>query len=342
VNASLKGTFSGDEDIIVFHGNDEFAIKDSVKKILEKSGAFSDLNTSNLNAIDVSRADISMQLAMLPLGIGKRIVIIEHAQAKLDTKPDQEWWDLLLKTFSPSTQLILILDDEQEYKRSNYFWKRYPENSWLRKSLQTFSGDYFWQEYLLPGERQMPEWIQTKAKNLGGSFHPTAAHALANLIGSDLFQAQHEIEKAIAYVGEGQQVSVEDVLLLCPAAREEGVFDLVDAVGQRDGNAAMRIYQKLRVDMPEQIIFSQLARQIRLLLQTCYVLDQKASTQQVMEVCDTSSSWFANKLIKQARRFSSSELERIYNDLDCIDVDSKKGIISIEVAIETFLAQVTQ
>ena len=47
---------------------------------------------------------------------------------------------------------------------------------------------------------------------------------LANLVGSNLFQARQEITKALSYVGDGGTVTREDVRLLCSQSREEDIF----------------------------------------------------------------------------------------------------------------------
>jgi len=334
--------FTGKEDIIILHGNDELTINESISRLHKSAGGFADLNTSTLNAREASHADIAMQLNMLPLGVGKRVVIIEHAQEALRSKTGKKWILSILESFPPSTQLVLILDDQQKYRKGGYDWVKFNQSHWLRKALQDFTGVHFWQEHILPGAKQMPGWIMNKAESMGGDFHPSAAHTLANLVGSDLFQAQHEIEKGIAYAGAGHQVSAEDVQLLCAASKEEGVYDLVDAVAQRDGKTAMRIFQKLRIDMHEMVIFSLICRQMRLLLQARLVLDKKGAVQEVMNVCDVSSKWLANKLMNQARRFRVSELENMYAALDRMDENSKNGVMPLDTAIEVFIAKLTQ
>lgn len=335
-------TFTGTEDIIVLHGDDELAINEWIFRIIDEAEGFADLNTSRLNAKESSRADITTQLRMLPLGSGKRKVIVELAQEILKTKKDQKWLEMILENFSPSTQLVLILNDEKKYQRGQFDWEKYPKSHWIRKTLISFSSEYYWQELPLPDAKSMPQWIEEKAKSLEGNFHPAAAHTLATLVGSDLFQAQQEIEKAIAYVGQGNQVKAEDIRLLCAASKEEDVYSLVDAVGQRDGKNATRLYQNLRIDIPAQVLFSMLVRQIRLLLQTRLILDQNGSVKEVVEACDLNGDWLAKKYINQAKRFKISELEMVYRQLDRIDEESKTGNTSIDVAIETFLVMVTR
>ena len=333
--------FTGTEDIIVLQGDDLLAIHEWIFRIVNDAEAFADLNTSRLNAKESNQTDILMQLRMLPLGSGKRKVIVDLAHEILKVKNDQKWMDMVLEEFPPSSQLVLILHDEKKYQHGQIEWDKFPKKHWLRKALNDFSGMHYWQELTLPDAKSMPQWIEDKAKSMGGDFHPSAAYTLASLVGNDLFQARQEIDKAISYVGQGNQVKTEDIRLLCVASKDEDMYSLVDAVGQRDGKTAARLYQSLRIDIPAQVLFSMLVRQIRLLLQTRFILDQKGPLKEVVEMCDLKSEWLAKKLINQAKRFDTSELEIVYRQLDRIDKEYKIGNVSIDAAIETFLVKAT-
>ena len=132
-----------------------------------------------------------------------------------------------------------------------------------------------------------------------------------------------------------------DIRLLCAASREESIFSLVDAVGMRDGKKALSLLHDLSMDIPQQYVFSMLVRQIRLLIQTKVVLDEKGGSKAVVEVCDIKSEWQAKKLINQARRFTLSDLENIHKRLDRIDEDSKIGKITLDAVLASLLASIT-
>jgi DNA polymerase III subunit delta len=341
LSTAATKNFTGNEDIIILHGDDMMAVNEWILRIVNDAEGFAELNTSRVNAKESNRTDIIMQMRMLPLGSGKRKVIVDYAQEILKTKNDQKWLDMVLQEIPPSTQLILVLHDEKKYQRGQIDWVNFPKSHWSRKALNEFSGANIWQELPLPDVKTMPQWIENKAKSMGGNFHPSAAQTLATLVGSDLFQAQQEINKAISYVGQGKQVKPEEIRLLCTTSKEEDMYALVDAVGQRDGKTATRLYQTLRIDIPAQVLFSMLVRQIRLLLQTRFIIDKRGPLNEVTEMCDLKSEWLAKKMINQAKRFDTSELEMVYRQLDWIDKESKIGNVSIDAAIETFLVKVT-
>jgi len=338
-----KEALSVDEiDILILQGDDRLAIQTNLSKLTQNDvNGFADLNTSRLDGLALTFHDVSMQLNMLPLGTGKRIIILENALDLLKKKGGKDWLEGVLDNFPPTTLLVFILEDEKKWKSGKTDWLRIKEGHWISKSIRAFSGKHKWKELPLPSIKEMPGWIIVKAKSMGGNFHPAAAQALANLIGNNLFQAKQEIEKAISYAGESKQVSAADVRLLCAVSKEEDIFSLVDAVGKRDGRKISNLLYELSMNIPLQYIFSMLVRQIRLLMLTKIVQNNRGDSKSVVQSCDIKSEWQAKKLITQARHFKMSDLEYIYKQLDRIDEESKTGRISLDVSIESLLASLT-
>ena len=145
----------------------------------------------------------------------------------------------------PATMLILVVDDELKYKEGGMAWVRIGAKHWLQDLFSRFQGKTRWIELPLPSDKEMPGWIQREAERQGGAFDNHAAAVLARFVGRDLFQARQEISKAISYVGNGGQVSAKEVHLLNASSREESIFSLVDAIGQRDRRQAMKYYYHL-------------------------------------------------------------------------------------------------
>jgi len=333
-----KKRYTGAENIIVLHGDNKLAINEYIAQIVADAGDFMELNTSRLDGAESSQSEIAMQLHMLPMGTGKRKVIVENADQVVVGKKGMEWFKNILKNFPETTQWTLVLNDSKKYNRG---WTKFKKSHWLRKAISDFSGETYWKESPLPDQKHMPDWIQSRAKALGGVFHPTAAHKLAMLVENDLFQAEQEIQKAIAYTGSKSPVTGDVVDLLCAASKEENIFSLVDAVGQRNGKKALDIYQDMILDVSAEYVFSMLVRQIRLLLETSDLMGRKTTVKEITEACDLSGEWQAKKMMNQARHFSTKELKAIYRQLDQIDEGSKTGRISLESVIEALFVSIT-
>ena len=329
-------------DIIILQGDDRLSIKEEIAAISVEvwKDAFSKLNTTHLDGSVLNFKEISMQLNILPLGGNKRIVILDNGQETIGKKGAQDWLQDVLSNYSPTTMLVLILKDEKKFRKGAMVWEAISVEHWLKKTIKQFSGDARWVELSLPSDREMPDWIMKETEKQGGKFHPRAAVELSRLVGNDLFQARQEIEKAIFYVGGDKQVGADVIRLLCASSKEESVFALVDAVGQRKGKLALKLLRELSAEMPIQYIFSMLVRQVRLLILAKEALAEGGGEKRVMTACKLRYTFIAKKLINQARHFSIEALEDIYQLLDHMDEDSKVGRVTLGAALDGLVASI--
>ena len=328
--------------IIILIGDDRLSVEEQIAEInnVIGMGPFSELNNTRLDSSTLDFNEFSMQLNMFPLGGGKRIVVLDNASEIIERKGAQEWLKNVLTSVSPTTLLVLILEDEKKYISGSMVWKIFSSKHWLRKISDQFPGDIHWIELSLPSEKKMPEWIIKEAEDQGGKFHPRAAVELSRLVGNDLFQARQEIEKAILYVGNEKQVDIDEVRLLCAASQDEGVFALVDSVGMRNGKLAINILNKLSKDMPIQYLFSMLVRQVRLLILAKEAILNGGREKDVLSACGIRHSFIAKKLINQARHFNMEALEGIYRDFNRIDEEGKIGHLTLDAALDGLIAKI--
>jgi len=330
-------------DIYILQGDDELSIQDYIKRLSAQLGeqGISDMNITRLDGRIATRAEINQTLNLLSLLSSQRLVILEQALDALNQKDAQPWLEEILAHLPETTVLILLIPDCRRYVKGEMVWEKVGEGHWLRQSLKDCGKRVEWKEKILPNLREMPQWILDEVKKQGGIFDGRAAAELANLVGNNLFQARHEISKALSYAGKGNTVTREDIRLLCSQSREEDIFAMVDAAGVRDARHALSLLQHLMQDLPTQYIFSMLARQIRLLIMAREVLDGGGGEDELVSVSHM-HAFVAKKAINQCRHFSMAELEGIYRKLDHMDEESKIGNITLEVGMETLIADLSR
>ena len=326
--------------IIILQGDDRLSIEEEITALTQAVGqdVLSELNKIRLDGSTLSFKEISMHLKVLPLGGNKRIVIIDYVQEVIGKKGAQDWLNDELSNLTPTTILVLILEDEMKYRKGTMVWDVFDDDHWLQKIFSRFLKNACWIELSLPSDREMPDWIRKEAEKQGGSFHPRAAVELSRLIGNDLFQARQEIGKAISYIGDDKQVSADVVRLLCGSTKDENVFALVDAIGQRKGKLAFKLLHRIRTEMSIQYIFSMLVRQIRLLILAKEAVINNEGEKGVMASCKLRHTFIAKKLIDQSRHFDAETLVNIYRKLDRIDEETKVGRVTLDVALERLIA----
>lgn len=330
-------------EIVVLQGNDALSIKEAIQSITthHASEAFAGMNSVRLDGQSVQQGELSNHINMLPLGGTKRLVIVDNALDGFKAKSDKEWLSKLVTTMPVSTVLVLLIPDEKKWKNGEMVWQAVGEGHWLRKALKESKKAVGWVEALLPSQREMPDWIMKEAQKQGAQMDGSAAAELANLVGSDLFQARQEIDKAFSYCGKDKPITRDVVRLLCSQSREEDIFDMMDAAGQRDSRKALFLLRELMKDQPIQYIFIMLVRQVRLLIMAKEALDEGGSEMDVIKTCGM-ASFVAKKMINQSRRFKMAELESIFQRLDKMDEDSKTGNSTLDVDVEMLVAELSR
>lgn len=341
--AEPEKTFPLTADIYVLQGDDALSIQEFIKNLIKKvdSGAFAEMNSVRLDGRAVQRSELANHINTLPMGGEKHLVIVDYALELLKAKADQEWLAEAAKTFPETSMLVLVIPDSQKYKSGEMVWLAAGKGHWLRKALKESGNALEWIEKPLPSLREMPEWILQEAILQGAKIDRSAAAELANLVGNDLFQARQEIGKALSYCGKDETITRETVRLLCSQSREEEIFDMVDAVGQRDARKALGLLRALMQDQPIQYIFTMLVRQVRLLIIVKEVMDRNGGEKDVISACGI-APFIARKLMDQGRRFSMQELEAIFRRLDCMDETSKTGTATLDVDLELLVAELSR
>ena len=324
-------------------GDDDLAVGSLLREMKRRysDGSFGEMNHVRLNAATLTKSELANHINMLPLGGGCRLVVLDEALEAIKTKEDLAWMESQLKTMPPTTAVALVVSDSKKYVKGQMVWQSVGPGHTLRKMLKGLERKIEWKECPKPTQREMPEWIANQARELGVEMEGRAAAELANLVGDDLFQARQEIIKAASYAGEGQAITRDMVRLLCSPSREEDIFAMVDAAAQRNPGKALSLFNALLRDQLVQYIFSMIVRQFRLLIIAKEIM-REGGDDKVIAAEANLHPFIARMLAEQAPRFSMDELETIYCRLDCMDEQSKTGNATLDVMLESLIADLSQ
>ncbi|HEV8717658.1 MAG TPA: DNA polymerase III subunit delta [Candidatus Binatia bacterium] len=103
-------------------------------------------------------------------------------------------------------------------------------------------------EFRSPFPNQIVEWAQRFARERKVRLSEEAALLLAELLGPDLLALSAEIDKLIAFIFPNTDISAEAVSQCAGDVYKHSVFDLTDALGQRDRQKALGLLQRVLVD----------------------------------------------------------------------------------------------
>jgi len=162
---------------------------------------------------------------------------------------------------------------------------------------------------------------------------------LAINVGNDLDLLDQEIEKLLLYKN-GESIEPEDVTLLCPYVAEASIFDLVDAMGNRNGKIAAQILnKKLDEGTDPSYLFAMVVRQFRLLIQAKELTEEGCQQSEISNRLNI-HAFVAGKVMQQSHNFDSTQLEEIYDHLLEIDVGAKTGRTELTTSLSLLVAGV--
>lgn len=324
--------------IYILHGDDEFAIAQSLAKVEAGLGdpAMVDMNTTRLDGQSFNMEELLSIAAAMPFLANRRLVVIANPLVRLTSDEAKAKFTEQLGRIPATTALVLIHDGALT---SDQLKKRNKIN-WFEQWANAAGERVFIREYPLPKGDRLIGLIQERARLYGGQITAQAAESLAGLVGGDPRLADQEIQKLLAYVNYQRRIELDDVQLLTADVGQGDIFAMVDALGNQDRHKALQMLHRLLEQQEPSLIFGMMARQFRMLLQTREILDGGGQKADIMRSLKT-PAFVADKMIGQARHFTLPVLESIYHRLLDLDESVKTGQAPIELALETFTAELT-
>ena len=140
----------------------------------------------------------------------------------------------------------------------------------------------------------------------------------------DLWQVNNEVEKLVSFKGD-QGIVAEDVNLLVKAKVDLNIFKLIDAIGNRDKKRAINLlYGQVENQANEIYLLTMFVYQFRNLLKIKDLLERGKTIQEISFLTKM-HPFVIKKSIDQCRKFSLTELKKIYRKLLDAEIAMKSG-----------------
>ncbi len=331
----------------LLHGNDEFTCREHLKK-LRQQGNF-EFNQDTYSGGEVDLATITATCNTLPFLSDQRLVVVvglpkrrrgedgaetkripenssKPKKGKKGSKNRAETRAGFEKSLAeyipqlPETTVLIILADEE-----------LPSSSSLLKAAEEHGKVI---QCTLPKGPAVENWINKRASSLGVKITSDAVTLLANFIGNELRMLANELEKLATYVGPGATITAEDVSLLSTQVQEARIFDLTDALAQRNRKQALSILHDLLSDgEPPLKLISTITSQVRTLMLVKELAGEGLRISQIVSATGM-APFVAEKALRQIGKFSPAQLEKSYHELLTTDAALKRSRLTPDMALD--------
>lgn len=279
--------------VYLIYGSEELLLNNAVRRLRERLAEVADLDF-NYDVFDgeSSSADEVVAAAnTLPFMSDRRLVVLRNT----DKMPTSALGVLAEYASDPNPETCLVLVATKIAKNTKLF-----------KAVDKLKGTF---EYAAPKRNEYPAEVVKLFAARGKSVDLDGAEALVRAIGRDLRRLSTEVDKVVAYTGDAERLSREEVEAVVAVIAPPSVFDLLDAIGARDARSSLRLLAALvSAGEPVQRLWAMALRHTRSLVNARALLDRGASTGEMSRAMG-SAEWQVRNLVKQAQRFDAEELK---------------------------------
>ena len=296
-------------------------VQDALKKLKNVIAAdISETNTEYFHAAEVKMDKIVQSAQTLPFLAKRRFIHIGHVE-KLKTKEH----DALIKYIEePNPTTLLCLSGAKIDQRTK-----------LGKSLVKHK---FLFNMTPPNQKELPRWLIERARQHQCTLDMDAAFLMTDLIGNDLALLERSLEKTILYAHPHKDLTFEHIQECVAATRLNSVFELTDAIGERQLEQALILLNKvLSGGESALLVLSMLARHLRQLIGIQNLSHYGLSDYDLAKEIG-SRHFLIKPLREQASRFTHEELKHALQRTSDFDMRLKSSRVPPAFILQEFLS----
>jgi DNA polymerase-3 subunit delta len=296
-------------------------VKDIVKQVLP------DLNEFAINNYDLELTPLAAVLddvMTIPFNSDKKIVIAKNAfflTNKKEIKIENNYKELgeYLDNQNDFSVLIFVVYDKLDSKSDVL--------KQLKKKATILEVDDIRKE-------DWPRIVKKLFDNRNVSINADALSLFIGKVGNDLATIINEVDKLATY---NPSIDLETIKTLVSSPLEDNIFNLTNALVDRDYSKALKVFKDLKIQSHEPIaLLPVVANQMRFMYQVFYLNKQKMSERQIVDHLGA-HPYRVTITLNKVRRVSEQALLGVNQQLAQLDKDIKSGLIDRFQGFELFI-----
>lgn len=320
INEDIKqGNF---KQIYLLYGEERY-LKRQYKERLRKAlcGDDDTMNTHFYEGKDISIGEIIDLAETLPFLAERRVIFL--TDSGLFKSGGEKMAEYLA---SPNETTYFVFTESEIDKRSKLF--------------KTVSSRGYATEFAIQDENTLKRWVAGVLAKDNKKISEGTVQLLLSKTGTDMDNIQSELEKLICYCMERDVVTSEDVEAICTTRISNHIFDMINAIADRQQKRALELYYDLLAlkEPPMRILFL-IARQCNMLLQTKELKARGYDNRTIGSKIGV-PPFIAGKYLTQASRFKTSLLRNAVQQ--CVETEAavKSGKMNDRMSVEILILSV--
>lgn len=217
-----KALAGGKAPLYLLHGEEAFITRRLMNDLRAKvlAGAVEDFNLDRFDARENVDAERIVQAARtLPMMAPRRLVWVRNAEVLFKQSGGLD--KLVEYVSDPDPMACLVFQAMDRVKKSGKLYKRIDKNGVVVESKT-------------PRERELVGWVRGAVEARGRAIEPDAAAMLVEAVGRDLAALDTAVERLVLFVEPPAAIGLAAVEETVPHTRVRTVWELIDAVAERN------------------------------------------------------------------------------------------------------------
>jgi len=317
------------DPLYIFHGEEEYLRDNYLSQVRETltSGPMQDFNLVVFEGKGATPEALEAALDAMPVFSEKKLIILRNFDI---AKPDKAMREALeeLVPVLPDYAHIVIVHNSPEYK---------PDGRTKLAKLLSVHATLI--EFARQEQADLIPWIKRRFRAHGREIDTRDAEYLIFLCGSLMTPLTLEIEKVAAFA-QSERVKRSDIDAVAVPLIEAVMYDMTDAVAERDFARALHIMSDLSALGHESVnLLGALGRQMRQLYSAALALKEGKGAPYLSALWAFRSSYPADRLLRAARKLTPAWCAFAVRACADTDGELKSALRGRERALELLMCR---
>ncbi len=308
--------------VYVLFGEEKYLQDDLIDKIMQSclDSATRDFNCDVFYGGEVSADKIISIARSFPMMAQRRVVVVKEMQQLKAT--DLKYLSEYVSHPSQSTCLIFTLPEKK------------PSGKWQSDIIEKTVAVDCRRLY----DNEVPGWVEGYVRGKKLSIDPDAVHLLQAQVGNSLLDLVNELVKIEVSIYPRTKITFEDVQAVTCISRQYNIFDLCNAVGQKNLARSLGILNNLldQGELPTGMLI-QLMRHFVNLMKIRENMQRGIRSAVELARIVGLSSYFVNDMMKQANNYSIEQFRNSFSQLAEADLHLKTSYQRPELVMELLI-----
>lgn len=310
------------KNVYLLYGEESFLLKSYKKQLITSiHGDGNEMNYSYFEGNKTNPMDVIKASETLPFFADSRLIVVENSEFFKKNKNDA-----ITKYIEnvPETSHIIFIEREIDGRC---------------KAITNIKKYGYIAEMTINSRADLINWIERKLAKEKQRIERSTIHYLIEMVGTNMELLNSELDKLSSYAYGQEIITLEDVKNICTGQPVDKIFEMLDAIFQKEQKKALdKYYDLVTLRTPSVIIISQLRTHIRRLLLVKELTKEGKVSNEIAAIAGFYPS-FVGKYQKQGNKYNVKQLKEMMEEVAETDRAWKSGDLNEVVAVELLIVK---